>query len=345
MSTIIQQETRAGGASAGRGSALGPDVRPDPAALRNPNQWLEGGHNEAEGLANFLAWFSIGLGAAEVVAPRRLSRLIGIRPTRGNRKLMQAMGLREIAHGVSILMDPTDAQRLWARVGGDVLDLTLLGNAVSNSPRPERTVAAIASVLGVTALDVICAQTLSMGQRFTRARTADGGAIRVRKAVTINRPIEDVYGFWRNFENLPRFMRHLESVQVTGDGRSRWKAKAPAGMRVEWEAETVEDRPNEVIAWRSVEGSTVSNRGRVRFRPAPGDRGTEVQVEMQYDPPGGQLGAAVAMIFGREPSQQITEDMRAFKSVMETGEVMVSDSTVNSGLLPAAQPPEHARGQ
>jgi hypothetical protein len=192
MSTIIQQETRAGGASAGRGSALGPDVRPDPAALRNPNQWLEGGHNEAEGLANFLAWFSIGLGAAEVVAPRRLSRLIGIRPTRGNRKLMQAMGLREIAHGVSILMDPTDAQRLWARVGGDVLDLTLLGNAVSNSPRPERTVAAIASVLGVTALDVICAQTLSMGQRFTRARTADGGAIRVRKAVTINRPIEDV---------------------------------------------------------------------------------------------------------------------------------------------------------
>src|SRR5213082_3253037 len=107
-------------------------------------------------------------------------------------------------------------------------------------------------------------------------------AMDVKEAITVNRSPEDLYQFWRNFENLPRFMDHLESVQVTGDGRSHWKAKAPAGATVEWDAETTEDRPNELIAWRSTEDADVSNAGVVRFVPAPGARGTEIHVDLRY---------------------------------------------------------------
>src|SRR5207237_3055072 len=123
----------------------------------------------------------------------------------------------------------------------------------------------------------------------------------------------EVYDFWRNFGNLPRFMDHLESVQVTGDRRSHWKAKAPAGTTVEWDAETTENRPNELIAWRSVEGADVTNAGVVRFVAAPGGRGTEIHVDLRYEPPAGKLGKLVAKLFGEEPSQQVEGDLRRFK--------------------------------
>jgi uncharacterized membrane protein len=176
-------------------------------------------------------------------------------------------------------------------------------------------------------------------ERAPGQRDTTGGGIHVIQAITINRPIEEVYGFWHNFENLPRFMEHLESVQVTGDGRSRWKAKAPAGATVEWEAETVEDRPNELISWRALPDSTVPNSGSVRFRKAPGDRGTEVTVELRYQPPGGKLGALIAKLFGEEPSQQVKSDLRRFKQVMELGEVVHSDASIHRGPHPA-YPPE-----
>ena len=150
----------------------------------------------------------------------------------------------------------------------------------------------------------------------------------MRKAITVNRPPEEVYRFWHDFRNLPRFMHHLESVQVTGDRRSHWKTKGPAGMSVEWDAETVDDRPNELIAWRSVEGSQVDNAGSVRFVPAPGGRGTEVHVELRYSPPGGAVAAAIAWLFGESADQQVYDDLRAFKQVIETGEVLVSDATL-----------------
>jgi uncharacterized membrane protein len=150
----------------------------------------------------------------------------------------------------------------------------------------------------------------------------------------INRSPEEVYGFWRRLENLPRFMRHLESVQETGTGRSHWVAKAPAGSSVEWDAEITEDRPNELIAWRSLEGADVDNSGSVRFEPATGGRGTVVHVEMEYNPPGGVLGALVAKLFGEEPGQQAQESLRTLKQVMETGEIIVSDGTVwDNGLM------------
>lgn len=147
--------------------------------------------------------------------------------------------------------------------------------------------------------------------------------IRVDKSVTINRPVEELYQFWRNFENLPRIMYHLEAVKIQdGDGtRSHWVAKAPAGLKVEWDAEIINDVPNERIGWRSLEGTSVPNAGAVIFRPAAQGRGTEVQVSLKYDPPGGAIGSAIAKLFGEEPSLQIQGDLFRFRQLMEAGEI------------------------
>jgi uncharacterized membrane protein len=141
--------------------------------------------------------------------------------------------------------------------------------------------------------------------------------IKVEKSVTINKSPEELFRFWRRFENLPRFMNHLESVTTTPDGRSHWVARAPAGTTVEWDAEVYNEKENELIAWRSLDGADVDNAGSVRFEPAGG--GTTVRVTLRYDPPGGALGAAVARLFGENPEQQIEEDLNRFKQVMETG--------------------------
>jgi uncharacterized membrane protein len=142
--------------------------------------------------------------------------------------------------------------------------------------------------------------------------------IKVEQHITINRPVAEVYRFWRRFENLPRFMRHLESVTSIDQRRSRWVARAPLGQTVEWEAVVADERENELISWRSIEGGAVETVGRVRFEPT-GSGGTEVQVRMEYKPPAGLLGAAVARLFGEEPSHQIANDLQRLKRVLETG--------------------------
>jgi uncharacterized membrane protein len=152
-----------------------------------------------------------------------------------------------------------------------------------------------------------------------------GHGVKVEKSLTINRQPEELFRFWRNFENLPRVMSHLQSVQVTGDNRSHWVAKGPAGTNVEWDAEVYNERENEFIAWRSLEGADVDNAGSVHFRPAPAGRGTDLRVVLKYDPPAGVIGAAIAKLFGEEPEQQIEEDLRRFKSMMETGEVPTTE--------------------
>jgi uncharacterized membrane protein len=167
-----------------------------------------------------------------------------------------------------------------------------------------------------------------------------GSGIKVKSAITIGRPIGEVYGFWRNFENLPRFMSHLEGVQMLDDRRSHWTALGPAGMRVEWDAETVEDRPDELISWRSLSGAQVDTAGYVRFQQAPGNRGTEIFVEMRYDPPGGVVGASIAKLFGESGQEIVTRDLKAFKNVMETGEVVHSDSSIYTRPHPARPPDE-----
>jgi len=290
--------------------------------------------------ARALGWFSIGLGLAEVAAPRRLARLIGVEDDDTRRNILLAYGLREIASGVTILAADRPSRGVWARVGGDVLDLAFLGQALSSDRWSRGRVAtAAAAVLGVTALDVLTGRQLKREEdrgagRAGRAERR-GAGIEVTESITIGRPPEEVYRFWRALEHLPEFMEHLESVQVLDERRSRWRARAPGGSSVEWDAEIVEDRPNELIAWRSAGEADVSNTGRVRFVPAPGGRGTEVHVELRYDPPGGRMGSLVAKLFGEEPSQQVKSDLRRLKQVIETGEVVRSDASVHRGMHPA----------
>lgn len=165
----------------------------------------------------------------------------------------------------------------------------------------------------------------------------------VKETVTVNRSAAELYQFWHDFENMARFMNHLVSVQTTDNKRSHWKAKAPGGAIVEWDAELTEDRPNEFLAWRSLPGADVENSGSVRFMPATGGRGTIVKVEMHVNPPGGAVGKAAAKLSGENPEKQVWEDLHRFKQFMETGEIVRSDGSLEgmgSEEQRPAQPPE-----
>ena len=153
----------------------------------------------------------------------------------------------------------------------------------------------------------------------TRRQLGGARGIHVEESVTINKPIAEVYRFWRNFENLPQFMTHLESVAAREEGISHWVAKGPAGVNVEWDARIINEVDNSVIGWQSLEGSTISTAGSVNFDVT--EHGTRVRVHLQYNPPAGRLGAAVARLFGEEPNQTVREDLRRFKQLMETGEI------------------------
>jgi uncharacterized membrane protein len=144
--------------------------------------------------------------------------------------------------------------------------------------------------------------------------------VHVEKSIIIDKSPEELYSFWRDFENLPRFMNHLESVNSVGFNRWHWVAKGPAGTRPEWDAEIYNEKPNELIAWRSLDG-TVTNAGSVHFEPAPGARGTQVKVVLNYNAPGGKVSALLAKLFGQEPGQMIEGDLRRLKQILETGEV------------------------
>jgi uncharacterized membrane protein len=155
----------------------------------------------------------------------------------------------------------------------------------------------------------------------TRRVLGGSGGLNVQETVAINRPIEELYRFWRNLENLPQFMRHLDSVERITDTISHWRAKGPAGTSVEWNAEIINEVPNQVIGWRSLEGADVVSAGSVNFDPEGAGRGTRVTVRLQYSPPGGKVGAALARLFGRDAETEIREDLRRFKQLVEAGEV------------------------
>jgi uncharacterized membrane protein len=274
-----------------------------------------------ERIAQGLGWFSNALAVAQLVAPGRFARAIGSPDGTKARLVIRGVGAREAFGGFGLLRQPRPAGWAWARVAGDAMDLALLvGSMTSSRARRGRLAAATGAVAGIAVVDAVVAQ------RLTRAR-ATGDPDLIRKSITVNGAPDDVYAFWRDFGNLPRFMFHLESVEATGDDRSRWRAKAPAGKTVEWEGELVDDQPGRRIAWRSLPGSSVDTQGSVEFRAAPGDRGTEVHVELRYRPPGGPLGTLVATLFGEEPEKQLHDDLRRFKQVLETGEVVRSEGT------------------
>lgn len=161
-----------------------------------------------------------------------------------------------------------------------------------------------------------------MGEMMKGRRDTPG--VQVREQVTVNRTVGDLYRFWRNVENLPRVMSYLEDVTKMGDRRSRWVAKGPAGQKIEWEAEITDARENELVAWRSLEGSEVPNEGSVRFSRSPDGSGTVVDVALTYHPPGGKAGATVAKLFGREPAQEIRRDLERFKERVESGNLILA---------------------
>jgi uncharacterized membrane protein len=149
--------------------------------------------------------------------------------------------------------------------------------------------------------------------------------IELESSLTVNRSIVDLYQTWRQFETLPQAMRHVQRITPAGEKRFHWSLVGPLGRPLEWDAEITEERTNELIAWRSLEGSDVDSRGQVVFRRAPGGRGTEIQVRLRYRPPAGRLGSAVATLLGESPQKMIREELRRFKALMEAGEIPTTE--------------------
>ena len=201
-----------------------------------------------------------------------------------------------------------------------------------------KTLSAAGAVAGLLAVGggllLARSSTTRGGKDDAPGRTARTGRFGdyavVGKTVTIAKPPRDqLFAFWRDFTNLPSFMDNLENVETLGDKRSRWTIKAPGGTSVVIETEIAQEKSGELIAWRSVEGSDVDTEGRVQFRDAPGDRGTEVELVIAYKPPLGRAGQAIAKLLQREPAIQARRDLRRFKMLMETGEIANSDRRLN----------------
>ena len=293
-------------------------------------------------LARGLGLFSLGLGAYQLLAPRRFSELIGVHPEDDRVAATRLVGMREIGAAGGLLASPKPVTWPWLRVGGDLMDAGLLARAmISRDARRDRVALALVAVAGIAAVDLLAGMVLaSESAPEGTATTTPEGTRRVRRAVTVQASRQQAYDAWRDLEQLPRFMQHVEEIRVIDQRRSHWRAKGPAGIPVEWDAEITDDNPGETLAWRSVNG--VGNWGRVRFVDAPGDRGTEVHVEMEYAPPLGAIGAMAARVLGEEPAKQAADDLRRFKQIIETGRVPWSDATVGDRKLRQrpAQPTE-----
>jgi len=304
-----------------------------------------------ERIPNGLGWFSLGLGLAEIAAPGTIAGIAGVQDTTTKRTILRSplYGMREVAAGAGILMQDRPAGWLWSRVAGDLVDISTLALALGSPENDRRKVTgALVAVLGITALDYLCAQNLTQQQQRQQREGISSAGRRnspnqTIKTIWVNKSPEEAYSFWRKFENLPRFMHHLESVETMPDGRSKWRAVGPMGKTYEWEARTEQDQPNRLIAWKSVENSDIQNSGTVFFEPGPGGRGTIIRVDLSYDPPGGAVGSGLAKLLGKDGSQMLRDDLRAFKQVIETGEVLQSDASIHKGMHPGQPPKEPYR--
>ncbi len=271
-----------------------------------------------------MGWFSLALGLVHLARPLALSRYAGLPATRGTPRLMRGIGLRELATGAGILLRPHKPGWLWSRVAGDAFDLALLGWAARKrgNSRLSLTTAAVA---GVTVLDALAAIEQVRLRRHEgnvgSSASEASGAIRVRKTVMINASPEACYRYWRNFENFPHFMKHVDEVRMLDATRSHWRVRAPLGQHVEWTAELDSDVPAQQLGWRTLPDAWVEHAGVVRFVPAIGGRGTRVDVDLRYRAPLGATGSRLAKLFGEEPSQQIDDDLRRFRQLIETGEI------------------------
>ena len=275
---------------------------------------------DVEGLARALGWFSIGLGLAEIVAARGLSRSLGMGRSAG---LVRAFGIREVATGVGILSRPSAASWVRGRVFGDALDLATLGTTVlrPGNPKQGRAALALAAVAGITVLDVFCANRLD---ESTPASPAQGPE--VEGAITIGKPAEELYQRLRDPQTLAQLLADIATVCPSssgdGGGRMHWRVKGPLGRAYEWDTEIVDDHPGEAIGWKSLSGAPVPCEVSARLRPATGGRGTVVALRIRLDPPAGPLGDAVFNVLGSTPlSLAADKALHRFKSLVETGEI------------------------
>ncbi|MGY2084556.1 SRPBCC family protein [Blastococcus sp. SYSU DS0539] len=298
--------------------------------------------------ARLLGLASTGLGVAMLRDPRGVARFSGVDDSATALSVIPLVGARELVHALPLLAGRPGWA--WTRVAGDAVDLTALGVALSSrsGERGRRVRNATVAVAGLAALDLVTAarSRRSAGRGPARELLPSSApwtsAIDVSSATTVNKSPQEVYDHWRDFSRLPEFMAHVREVRtVDGGTRSHWIAEAPGRRTVEWDAEVVEDAPAERIRWRSLPGAGIENAGSVEFRPAPGNRGTEVRVRLAYAQPGGRLGKAVAGMFGQSPEQQVRDDLTRFKQVLETGQVVRSEGSpegLRAGRLAAQRP-------
>jgi uncharacterized membrane protein len=292
---------------------------------RSPEAILEGSKSNRRSRdydpAQALGWMSVALGAAALLAPGPLGRLIGMPQHSG---LLRLVGLRELASAAGLLTQKEPTPWLWSRVVGDAMDLGLIGTALRpTNPGRDRAMGALAAVAAITAVDIAASLRETSRRREgipARARGAASEPV-VEHTVAVNRSPQECYEFWRDVSNLPKFSTMLESVTKLDDKRSHWVLRGPRGTRIEWDSEISADRPGERLAWHSLPGSDVQHSGVVNFSRAPGDRGTYVSVTMHYRPPGGRLARGLAKLLGKDPNHEVREDLRRFKSAIETGEV------------------------
>jgi uncharacterized membrane protein len=272
---------------------------------------------EQAALMRFIGWFALGRGVAQLVAPRAAAEVAGIRP---DDVAVRAMGVREIVTGLGVLTSARPKDWMWARVISDWMDLAYLGNEfVADGTQRAHLAGTGALLTGLTAMEMFSGSQLS--SLPARSLANDERGIHVIASITVNATADELYRFWRNLENLPRILRHVQSVMPIEGNRSRWTATGPAGLPITWDAELTEDVLSERIAWVAADNAIVTSAGTVSFRRAAGGRGTVLDVDLRYEPIGGACGALLAFLFGKEPHQQITEDLRAYKAFVETGEV------------------------
>jgi uncharacterized membrane protein len=307
-------------------------------------------------LPDALGWASAIVGAPLLLASRAAVEAIGMGDAPGHRRAAEFVGIRDLAAAAGLLLRSSPAW-LWARVGGDLADMTLLGLGAQRSgllgrtrrtgrmgriagpgrmpknvdrSRATRVAVAAAGMVGLTGVDLYAAMT----------RSRPTTSLRLTSSVTVAVPALQAYELWRLLERLPAFLTHVDEVRVTGPDTSHWRASAPFGAPVEWDAQIVDDVPGERLAWLSLAGGAVANAGDVAFSPAPGGRGTEIHLTLYYRTSGARAATALARYFGERPARQLDGELRRFKQIAETGEVVRSEGAPG-GKYARRQFPQH----
>ncbi len=280
-------------------------------------------------VAKALGWFSLSLGLTELLSGKRLDRYLG---TGGHEGTLRLLGLREIAAGAIILAQKEpSAASVWSRVGGDVIDLIFLGKALEeqrNRTKRERLEIATATVVAVTALDVLCAWQLS--RKSSSDAPAEEDATRVETNVTIGRSAEELFTLWQDPQTLPQVMGHFATVTTQADGRAHWTVNGPVKTSLQWDSQIVQEEPGRLLRWYSTRGAKVPNGGSITFSPATGGRGTVATLQIDFDPPGGSFGKGAAKVLGIVPQVLADKALRRFKALAEAGEIPTLKDNVSA---------------